>query len=194
MDGTRKKFIGRHLMVKGKYVDLILEGKKTMTIRKGYWVPKFKELILHGGGRPFAIVEVTNVEYKKLKDLTDEEVRMDGFKNKEELIEALKKAYGDVSDEDLVTIIHFKLKKKLTELDVKDPYMGLKPVEIARLALRYLELSPEEQKILKTLAETKSLRLAAIRLYGDIGARWRIRKVLRRALHELVERGLLGPR
>jgi len=190
----RKKFIGRHLMVKGKYVDLILSGKKTATIRKGYWVPKFKEIILHGGGRPFAVAEITDVIYKKLRELSNEEVLEDGFSSKDELVKELRKAYGDVHENDLVTIIKFKVKKKLTELDVKDPYMGLKPVEIARLALRYLDLNEEERKILNTLVQSKSLREAAIRLYGDIGARWRIRKVVKRALRELVDRGLIGPR
>jgi len=194
LDEGRKKFIGRHLMVKGKYVDLILSGKKTATIRKGYWVPKFKEIILHGGGRPFAVAEITDVIYKKLGELNNKDVLEDGFKNKEELVKELRKAYGDLHEDDLVTIIKFKVKKKLTELDVKDPYMGLKPVEIARLALRYLDLNEEERKILNTLVQSKSLREAAIRLYGDIGARWRIRKVVKRALRELVDRGLIGPR
>ena len=194
MDEGRKKFIGRHLMVKGKYVDLILSGKKTATIRKGYWVPKFKEIILHGGGQPFAVAEITDVIYKKLGELNNKDVLEDGFKNKEELVKELRKAYGDLHEDDLVTIIKFKVKKKLTELDVKDPYMGLKPVEIARLALRYLDLNEEERKILNTLVQSKSLREAAIRLYGDIGARWRIRKVVKRALRELVDRGLIGPR
>ncbi|ABU81867.1 protein of unknown function DUF437 [Ignicoccus hospitalis KIN4/I] len=194
MGGERKKFLGRHLMVKGKYVDLILSGKKTATIRKGYWVPKYKEIILHGGGRPFAVAEITEVKHKKLKELTPNEVRADGFESLAELKEALRGAYGDISDEDTITVISFKIKKKLTELDVKDPYMGLKPTEVARLALRYLDLSEEERKILKTLVDTGSLREAAIRLFGDIGARWRIRKVLKRSLAELVKRGYIGPR
>ncbi len=190
-----KKFFRRHLMVKGKYVDLILEGKKTTTIRKGYWIPKSREIILHGGGRPFAVAEITDVIYKKVSELTDEDALRDGLKDKEELVKELKKAYGDVKPDDLVTIIKFKVVKKLTELDVKDPYMGLKPVEVARLALRYLnDLSEEDKKILRVLTEAESLREAAIRLYGDIGARWRIRKVLRRALREMVERGVLMPK
>ncbi len=190
-----KKFFRKHLMVKGKYVDLILSGKKVTTIRKGYWIPKSKEIILHGGGKPFAVAKITNVIYKKVSELTDEDAIRDGLKNKEELVKELKKAYGEVNPNDLVTIIEFKVTKKLTELDIKDPYMGLKPVEVARLALRYLEdLSEEDKKILKVLTQAGSLREAAIRLYGDIGARWRIRRVLKRALNEMVKRGILVPR
>ncbi len=190
-----KKFFRRHLMVKGKYVDLILQGKKVTTIRKGYWIPKSKEIILHGGGRPFAVAEITDVIYKRVSELTDEDALRDGLKNKEELVKELKKAYGEVNPDDLVTIIKFRVIKKLTELDVKDPYMGLKPVEVARLALRYLDnLSDEDKKILRVLTQAGSLREAAIRLYGDIGARWRIRRVLKRALREMVEKGILTPK
>ena len=189
-----KKFFRRHLMVKGKYVDLILHGKKVTTIRKGYWIPKSKEIILHGGGKPFAVAEITNVVYKKVSELSNEDAIKDGLRNKEELLEELRKVYGEVSPDDLVTIIEFKVTKKLTELDLKDPYMGLKPVEVARLALRYLkDLSDEEKKILRVLTQAGSLREAAIRLYGDIGARWRIRRVLRKSLHEMVKRGILKP-
>ncbi|UXD21904.1 hypothetical protein IPA_09405 [Ignicoccus pacificus DSM 13166] len=193
MEG-RNKFLGRHIMIKGKYVDMILEGRKTTTIRLGKWIPKFDEVTFHGGGRPFAIARIVNVRYKRVSELTDEDARKDGLKNKEDLIKELKRVYENLRPDDYVTIIEFDVIKKLTELDVKDPYMGLKPVEIARLALRYLDLNPNERKILRTLTQTGSLREAAIRLYGSVEARWRVRKVLKRALHELVRKGIIGPR
>ena len=66
---------------------------------------------------------------------------------------------------------------------------------MARLALRYLDnLSDEDKKVLRVLTQAGSLREAAIRLYGDIGARWRIRRVLKRALREMVEKGILTPK
>ncbi len=182
-------------MVKGKFVDLILEGKKTSTIRLGYWVPKYDEIILHGGGRPFAVVRITKVERKRVSEINDEDAIRDGMNNKEELINELRKVYGNLKEDYVVTIIHFEVKKKLTELDVKDPYMGLSPVEIARLALRYLnDLNEEERKILTTLTRAGSLREAAIRLYGSIEARWRIRRVVKNALRKLVKKGIVGPR
>ncbi|HIC98413.1 MAG TPA: ASCH domain-containing protein, partial [Pyrodictiaceae archaeon] len=39
------KFLGRHLMVKGEYVDNILSGKKRATIRLGIVKLRYKELI-----------------------------------------------------------------------------------------------------------------------------------------------------
>jgi hypothetical protein len=182
-------------MVKGKYVDLILEGKKKSTIRLGRWIPKYEEVTIHGGGRPFAIVKITRVVYKKVRELTEEDAKRDGLNGLDELLKELKGVYGRIDSEDVVTIMEFEVKKKLTELDVKDPYMGLEPVEIARLALRYIDnLSPEEEKVLKTLTRVKSLRETAIHLYGSIEARWRVRRVVKKALHDLVRRGVLGPR
>ncbi len=190
----RNKFLGRHIMVKGKYVDLILSGKKKSTIRLGRWIPKYEEVTFHGGGRPFAIARITNVTYKKFSELTEEDAKKDGLSSLDELKNELKRVYGDINEDDWVTIIDFEVKKRLTELDIKDPYMGLKPVEIARLALRYLNLNEEEERILRTLTQTESLRETAIRLYGSINERWRVRRVLKKALRELIDKRIIGPR
>ncbi len=188
-----KKFLGRHIMLKGEYVEKLLKGEKKSTIRKGYVIPKYKEMIVHGGGRPVAIIKITNVTRKRVRELTDEDAKKDGLENKEKLIEELKKAYDDLSEDDLVTIIEFELVKRLDHLEPQDPWMGLKPVEIARLALRYLDnLNDDERKILMTMTRAGSIREAAIRLYGTIEARWRVRRVLKKALRELIERGILG--
>ena len=192
--GVKPKFIGRHLMVKGEYVKDILEGRKRATIRLGVVRLRYPELIVHGGGRPVAKIRVTRVVYKKVSELTDEDAVKDGFRSREELIRALERTYGEVKPDDYVTIIEFDVIQDLTHIEPEDPYLGLKPADVARLALRYLSdtLSEEERKILLELTRTDSIRAAAIRLFGDLGKRWRIRKVLRRALRELVRRGLVG--
>ena len=191
----KTKFLGRHLMVKGEYVNDILSGRKRATIRLGRVKVKYSELIVHGGGRPVAKVRVTNVVYKRVKELTDEDARKDGFKNVDELINALRKVYGEVKPDDYVTIIEFELIQDLTSLEPQDPYLGLDPADVARLALRYLgdKLSDEEKKILKDLTSTNSIRATAVRLFGSIERRWRVRRVLRKALSELVRQGLLSP-
>ncbi len=181
-------------MIKGKYIDDILSGRKKATIRLGKWRPKFDEVIFHGGGRPFAIAKITKVEYKKVNELTEEDAKMDGFGSLKELLSDLKKVYPNLREDDYVTIIHFEVLKKLTEVDREDPYMGLSPVDVARLALRYLDdLTDEEKKVFKLLTEVGSLREASIRLYGNISKRWIIRKKLKRALMRMIEKGLIGP-
>ena len=189
------KFIGRHLMVKGEYVDLILKGVKKTTIRLGIIKPKYNEIMIHGGGKPIALAKITNVEYKRISELTDEDARKDGFPSLKVLLKELRKSYGEMRPNDIVTIIEFVITKKLSDLDVKEPWLGLKPVEIARIALRYCENIPqEERRILEDLTRTGSIRKTAIRLCGSINRRWKIRKVLRKYLDILVNKGIIKVR
>lgn len=192
---VRKKFIGRHLMVKGEYVDLILKGVKKTTIRLGVVTPKYKEIIVHGGGRPVAVVRIVNVKHKRIKELTEEDAKKDGFSSVKTLIKELKKSYGNIKPDDIVTIIEFNVVKKLTELDIEEPWLGLKPVEIARIALRYCKNIPEDdRKILEDLTRTESIRKTAIRLFGNINKRWKIRKTLRKYLNELIKKNIVKVR
>ena len=189
------RYLGRHLMVKGSYVDSILEGRKRTTIRLGIVKPKYNEIIIHGGGKPVAKARITRVVYKKVSELTDRDARLDGFRNKGELLDELKKHYPGLREDDTITIIEFEVIQRLDNLEAHHPYMGLKPPDLARLALRYLrDLSEDERRVLLDLTRTGSIRLTAIRLYGNLDARWRVRKVLKRALKRLLEQGLLGSR
>ncbi|OYT57575.1 MAG: ASCH domain-containing protein [Desulfurococcales archaeon ex4484_217_2] len=182
-------------MVKGEYVDLILKGVKKSTIRLGIIKPKYNEIMIHGGGKPIALAKITNVKYKRINELTDEDARKDGFPSLKVLLKELKKSYGEIRPNDIVTIIEFVITKKLSDLDVKEQWLGLKPVEIARIALRYCENIPqEERKILEDLTRTESIRKTAIRLYGSINRRWKIRKVLRKYLDTLVNKGIIKVR
>ncbi len=190
---VRVRFIGRHLMVKGRYVEKILSGEKKATIRLGIVKPKYDEVFIHGGGRPVALAKIVRVYHKKISDLTDNDALKDGFSSKKELLKELKRNYDKLNPDDYVTIIEFEVIKKLSELDYKDPWLGLKPAEIARIGLRYCtDLSDEEKRVLEDLTRTESLRKTAIRLYGNISKRWIIRKILRRVLKRLVEKGILG--
>jgi len=187
------QFLGRHIMVKGEYADKLLAGSKTTTIRLGIVKPKYREVIIHGHGRPLAKARITRVETKRVSELTEEDARKDGFNNLEELLEALKKVYGNIKSEDLVTIIELEITQRLDMLPPEDPYMGLEPADIARLSLRYLKalLTDEDIKILEDLTRTNSIRSTATRLYGSIQKRWKIRKTLRKALRLLREKGLI---
>lgn len=191
--GSRVVFLGRHLMVKGEYVDMILSGRKRATIRLGIVKVKYPELIVHGGGRPIAKVKVTDVVHKRVSELTDEDAREDGFNNVKELLDALRRVYGDVKPDDYVTIIKFQVTQDLSKLEPEHPYLGLEPADVARLGLRYLrgELSDKEAEILRDLTVTRSIRATSIRFFGTIEKRWIIRRLLKRVLRELVRRGIL---
>jgi len=189
----KKRFIGRHLMVKGKYVDLILSGKKTLTIRLGIVKPRYEEIIVHGGGRPIAKVKVTRVYHKRIKELSDNDAAKDGFRSREELVKELKRIYEDLNENDWVTLIEFKVIQRLDQLSQEHPYMGLEPADLARLGLRYLsnELNAEEKKILLDLTRTNSIRATAYRLFGGIEKRHIVRRVLRKILNKLKDKGLI---
>ncbi len=93
-----------------EYVESIVQGRKITTVRKGvksYPVGKTVELTVNY--KPFAKAKVKKVVVKRVKELTDEDAVRDGFGSKEELLNALRKIYGDISENDLVTIVHFEV-------------------------------------------------------------------------------------
>ena len=186
-------YLRRHIMMRGEYARLLLSGKKRATIRLGKVIPKYNEVIIHSWGRPIAKAKITKVTYKRVRELTDEDAKKDGFNNREELMEELRRVYGNVKSNDLVTIIELEIIQRFDELIPEDPYLGLKPADIGRLALRYLrnELSSDELKILEELGKGKSIRQVAKELTGSPLNRGRVRGVLRRALSLLVRKGII---
>jgi len=93
-----------------EYVEKILKGEKITTIRKGiksYPVGKIVDLTVNY--KPFARARVSKVIVKRVSELTDEDAKRDGFNSKDELIQALKKIYGEVKDSEFVTIVYFEV-------------------------------------------------------------------------------------
>ncbi|RLG78163.1 MAG: ASCH domain-containing protein [Thermoprotei archaeon] len=181
-------------MVKGRFADLILKGTKTTTIRLGEVVPKYDEIIIHGGGRPIAKAKITSVKVKRIKELTEEDAKKDGYSSLEELLKDLERVYSrKILPDDVVTIIEFRVIQRFTDLNPDDVYLGLSPVDIARLGLRYLgkELGDDERRILHAVLRFQSIRTASIKLFGTLNMRWKIRRVLRKVLFRLIEKGLL---
>ncbi|RLE69152.1 MAG: hypothetical protein DRJ34_01490 [Thermoprotei archaeon] len=113
MTGSDLKIIrlGKVLCIKKKYLKLIFSGKKTTTIRRGIIKPKHRRVYLHSGGKIVGELEIKSVKYLTVKDLTERDARKDGFENKEELLDGLKKFYPDLNEDDYITILEFKLVK-----------------------------------------------------------------------------------
>jgi hypothetical protein len=170
-------------MLSSKYLKTLFEGRKKSTIRPGV-LRVADKVYIHSKGRIVAIADVEQVIYKRVKELTEEDAIMDGFKSKEELVAYLKKRYPGLRDDAIVTIVKFG---KVTKVDIPEEfhYGGLTPVEIAAMALNKLKLTKREQEILKAVVETGSLRKAAIKLFGTIEKRGIIRRVLRKAYKRL---------
>lgn len=188
----RVRYLGRHIMFKGRYAKQILSGEKITTVRLGIVKPKYEEVIIHGGGRPICKAKIEKVEHKMVKQLSDADAIRDGFKDLVQLLEELEKFYGHLNPDDWVTIIKFKVLEKLDKLEPRDPYLGLKPVDIARIALRYLDdLTEEERNILLELTRCTTLRRTAKKLYGDPLKRHYIRRVIKKALRKLLQKKIL---
>jgi len=187
-------YLRRHIMMRGEYARLLLSGRKKATIRLGKVIPKYDEVIIHSWGRPIAKAKIVKVVYKRIRELTNEDAWKDGFKTRDELLRELRRVYGGFNDNDLVTVIELEVVQRFDKLVPEDPYLGLKPSDVGRLALRYLEneLSHEELSILEELAKGRSIRRVAKRITGSPLNRSKIRRVVRKALALLVKKGIIG--
>lgn len=190
----RKVFIRRYLMIKEKFLKHILNGIKTTTIRLGKVVAKCNKVIIHSGGKPVAEALIKNIAYKKICELTDEDAKKDGYNSVEELISDLKSIYGsNISKDDVVSLIEFEITRKFSDVDIQNEYLGLPPHTIALLANRYLknEFNEEEKKVVEVVLKYKSIRAASLKLFNSLEKRWIIRKILKKLLIKLVDKGMI---
>ncbi|RLG77324.1 MAG: hypothetical protein DRO12_02560 [Thermoprotei archaeon] len=101
----------KKLIFKLNYAGKILAGEKVTTIRLSANVRKGDVVEVYVGHARIGKAVITRVTKKKLSSISDKEARMDGFRNKEELVKALMKIYGKkrVDEDPEVYIIEFKL-------------------------------------------------------------------------------------
>jgi hypothetical protein len=100
----------KKLIFKKEYGPDILDGKKVSTVRLFTKIKKGEIVEIIAGRIKIGTARVENVETKKVEDLTDDDARLDGFRNKEELVKALRKIYGKrINSETEVKLIKFKL-------------------------------------------------------------------------------------
>ncbi|AEK73838.1 hypothetical protein GQS_09720 [Thermococcus sp. 4557] len=187
----------RHLEFDGRYADAILGGRKRATVRLGRR-PNLEpgdEVLLHSGGYAIGKAVIERVESKTVGELTDEDAFLDGFSSREELIRALKSHYKYVNDDSTAHVIVFRLVERFEKPVMSSDYAyeGNLPLEIAEKALKHLDLSDEDRKLLELFLQAGSLRKAAHRL-GGMNKRYLIRDALRRAYSELKKRGIMGPK
>jgi len=96
-----------------EYVKPILEGRKKTTIRKGIKsYPVGRIVYLIANNKPFAKAVVKKVVIKRVYELNDDDAKTDGFNNLDELFNALKKIYGNINSDDLVSIVYFEIISK----------------------------------------------------------------------------------
>lgn len=193
MNKTREMYLGRHLMLRGKYAEKILSGNKTTTIRRGRVKVASKNILIHSGGRIIARAEIVDIKIKRFKDLTDNDARLDGFENKEDLKNELRRIYPSIKEHDKVTIIKFRVVERLNLAEEKR-YRGKSAVDIAKIALDNAEkigLTKFERNILTKILEKRSLRATAREIYGTSLARRKIRNAIWSTLKKLEKEGII---
>ena len=103
-------------MFKKEYGEGIVRGSKTSTIRLSSTLKKGDEVEIVAGRVRLGVAKIEGVEVKKVHELTDEDAKTDGFKNREELVKALKKIYGKrITDSTEVKLIKFRMIKDTKE-------------------------------------------------------------------------------
>ncbi|MEZ0345751.1 MAG: ASCH domain-containing protein [Infirmifilum sp.] len=187
---TRK--IGRILRFRLKYLEKILQGEKTTTIRKGILQPLHDEVYLESDGRIYGEARVKSLRFTKLGELTDEDAVKDGFEKREDLLNALRNIYPNIKDEDWVTIITLDNVTRYSTPITPDEIhtiTTIEPAQIAQLSLAHgIAQEPEHRAILGKLALGYSIKKVA----QELGLpESRIKEILRSYTLELRARGLL---
>lgn len=98
----------KQLNFKKEYKEALKKGWKTATIRVNAHVKPGDLIELVAGGVSCGYAEVKSVVRKKLLELNDEDAKKDGFKNRTQLIKALRKHYPTLTPETYVYIISFE--------------------------------------------------------------------------------------
>ncbi len=178
----------KHLEFKDRYKELLMSGRKRATIRTRCYVKEGDEVFVHCGGKIIGTAKIRKVEERSLDELDDEIARADGFESREELIEEIKRLYGNPKK---VYVVWFDFKPFKNEIDPHEMYYSdLDLLEVAKRALENLDLSNKDRKILEIFLKTQSIRKTAMKL-GGIKKRGIVRSVLRKCLNELRKRGLI---
>lgn len=98
------------ILINSDLLELVKQGKKITTCRNGIRKYKSGKTILKSNiSEDFVIINITELVYCKLKDVTEDMAKDDGFVNKANLIELLESIYKEINDESDITIVHFSL-------------------------------------------------------------------------------------
>ena len=84
----------------------MLEGRKLSTIRLGRRPYPRGPCVLRTKNRDLP-VEINNVRFSRLDELTQSDAHADGFTSLEELHQELRRFYPSVGSDDYVTIVEF---------------------------------------------------------------------------------------
>ena len=191
---TKAVQIRKFMLIDSAYKSRILRGDKITTIRYGDYEAKPGSeiyLVVTPSDTAIAKARITKVERKKVRELTNEDAKLDGFSDVKELLRELNKIYGELYGDDEVTIIGFEI---IRHFDDGIPLKWLKglnyrePAEIARLYLENrekLNLNRETDFILRRVYNEGLGR--AVRTFGPK----KVQNALLKAYHALYAAGVI---
>jgi hypothetical protein len=147
-----------HIKFDEIFLDEILSGRKTTTIRFGRTrYRKGDKVFLMSGNYVYGILEITDLVSKQLAELNDKDALLDGFKNRDELLRFLFYLYPNLDLDTPVNIIKFRLVKRYSEpipLNIARFYREKDPKELALEIISKLsdQLREYDRKILRDIA------------------------------------------
>jgi hypothetical protein len=100
---------GRRLNFVSKYREKILSGSKRSTVRLStdLKVGDLVELVV--GGERLGKARVVKLEWKRVSELSDADAAADGFRDRQQLLRALREHYGPLEGSRRVVVITFEL-------------------------------------------------------------------------------------
>ena len=100
----------KYLNFSEDFTEKILKGEKRATLRLGIkdYDPG-EVVIIRAGSEELGHAKIIAVHLKKFSEITEEDARIDGFKNKEELKKELERFYGKFPSDTVFTQIIFEL-------------------------------------------------------------------------------------
>lgn len=97
----------RQLNFSKEYKNKILSGVKTSTIRLKTNLKVGEKVQIVAGGEKLGKARILRIIRKEISKLTNEDAEKDGFKDKKELLKALRKHYGKLPKATNIYIIEF---------------------------------------------------------------------------------------
>jgi hypothetical protein len=102
----------RRLNFAKEYKKKIKEGLKRQTIRLSTSLREGEKVEVVAGGEVLGIAKITRIERKTIDELTDEDAKRDGFENVAQLLKALRRHYGRISNKKEVCVIGFEIERR----------------------------------------------------------------------------------
>ena len=107
----------KQLNFKKEYKEKLQSGRKTTTIRMNTDLKPREIVEIVAGGESCGYARIKSIVKKRISEINNKDAKKDGFKNRRELLKALKKIYGKITPETQVYIIRFeKARKKISKI------------------------------------------------------------------------------